>query len=76
MKNADPAYAVIRLDLNHDESVRTRDSMTVKMVVWTLEEAEAEVKRLNELNGDKGCLYYWQYTRVKQCPSTQKSMPK
>lgn len=47
MRNADPAFAVIRLD--KIENVPIKDQMTVKMVVWTLEEAEAEVKRLNEI---------------------------
>lgn len=27
-------------------------------------EAEAEVARLNRLNADKGCVYFWQATRV------------
>ena len=38
--------------------------MTVKHVVWSQDEAEAEVSRLNELNADKGCQYFCQYTRI------------
>jgi hypothetical protein len=34
---------------------------------------EAEVERLNELNADKNCLYFWQYTRVDRLPVSQTS---
>jgi hypothetical protein len=36
----------------------------VKEVVRDLATAEAEVARLNALNGDKGCRYTWQATRL------------
>jgi hypothetical protein len=40
-------------------------SFTVRQVVWDEEDAESEVRLLNELNDDKGgCLYFWQYTRA------------
>ncbi len=58
MKNYEPAFVIIRTDPDFP-------TPTVKEVVWTLKEAEDEVKRLNKLNGDKGCVYNWQYTRVK-----------
>jgi len=32
--------------------------------LWDEELAEAEVRRLSELNADKNCGYFWQYTRV------------
>jgi hypothetical protein len=38
-------------------------SITVKEVVGTLEMAQSEVRRLNELNGGLGCRYFWQQTR-------------
>ena len=38
--------------------------VTVKEVVTTAEEARREVDRLNRLNADKGCKYYWQSTHV------------
>ena len=38
--------------------------VTVKEVLWSLELAEAEVARLNQLNADKGCRYVWQATRL------------
>ena len=40
------------------------DRVTVKRVVWSLEPAKREVERLNEVNAEKDCFYFWQYTRV------------
>lgn len=37
--------------------------MTVKEVVQSLEEAQAEADHLSALNARKGCRYYWQMTR-------------
>jgi hypothetical protein len=61
MREADPGYAIVRVDLNAGEE---EDPFTVRRVVWSEELAEAEVRRLEELNADKGCRYLWQYTRV------------
>ena len=36
----------------------------VKEIVRDLEIAQAEVERLNRLNGHKNCRYYWQTTRL------------
>ena len=52
-------YAVIRID----EYSSIRDSITVKEILPTMEQAEKEVERLNRLDGDKGCYYFWQATR-------------
>jgi hypothetical protein len=38
-------------------------TFTVKEIVTTREAAEAEVERLNKLNAEKGCRYFWQQTR-------------
>jgi hypothetical protein len=58
---SDPAYAVVRIDLDlPDDQAR----FTVKRIVWSEDLAESEVDRLNELNADKRCHYFWQYTRV------------
>jgi hypothetical protein len=58
----EPGFAIIRIDLDvrNDE-----DRITVKSVVRTLEVAISEVERLNRVNADKSCLYFWQYTRVE-----------
>jgi hypothetical protein len=60
-RDVEPGFAIIRIDfdLRDDE-----DRVTVKRVVRTLELAEAEVARLNEINADKRCRYFWQYTRI------------
>ena len=38
--------------------------VTVKEVLMSAEEAQNEVVRLNALNGDKDCIYYWQTTHL------------
>ena len=71
MKNQKHLFAIIRFDKYKLEDKEISDidaiinAVTVKQVVTDLEEAEKEVKRLNELNGHKDCLYYWQTTRQK-----------
>jgi len=55
--------AIVRID-EFDSSVTLEDMITVKEVVWSIEQAEAEVSRLNELNESKGCRYFWQTTRL------------
>jgi hypothetical protein len=64
VRDVDPAYAIIRLDL--DPIYTEEDRYTVKRVMWSEDEAVAEVARLNEVNADKNCRYFWQYTRVDQ----------
>jgi hypothetical protein len=60
MKN-EPAFAILRFDsyLKSEE-----DRITVTRIVWDEETADAETKRLNELNADKGSRYVWQATRA------------
>ena len=60
----EPAYAIIRIDDIESADVSLEDRVTVKSVVWSLDRARSEVDRLNGLNQDKGCRYFWQYTRV------------
>ncbi len=61
-KRKTPVYAVVRVD---DYPSGTLEScITIKEIVWSLEEAETEVARLNELNRSKGCRYFWQSTRL------------
>jgi hypothetical protein len=67
VRNVDPAYAIIRLDL--DPVYTDEDRYTVKRVMWTEGEATAEVDRLNRLNATKNCRYFWQHTRVDRRPS-------
>ena len=54
-------YAIVRLDGPVESS---DDCVYVKEIVSTQAIAEAEVQRLNELNADKHCKYFWQITRL------------
>jgi hypothetical protein len=56
-----PAVAIVCYDGAGEPEV----AFTVKLIVPTVEEAEREVARLNELNGGNGCRYFWTPTRVK-----------
>lgn len=60
-KQKKQVYAIIRVDEYHSA---IEDKVTVKEIVSTMEAAEAEVARLNELNGNKGSRYFWQTTRL------------
>ena len=67
VKDGVPGFAVVRIDLWAVQGRNTDWSMAVnvKEIVSTQERAEAEVARLNALNGDKEALYIWQCTRVE-----------
>jgi len=54
-------YAIVRFDRFMESP---ENSFTVKEIVRTQDVAEAEVKRLNEVNADKDCNYFWQTTRL------------
>jgi len=54
-------YVVIRVD--EFESVSGDDLITVKEILPTLEEAIAEVERLNKLQEGKRCHYFWRLGR-------------
>jgi len=55
-----PVYAVLRLELN----VADPDlAVAIKEIVPSLQEAEAEVERLNRINADKNCRYILRATR-------------
>lgn len=60
-KPRETVYAVVRYDLGTGEP---EHRVTVKEILWTRELAEAEVERLNSLNAEKGCRYFWQATRL------------
>ncbi len=64
MKRQRQLFAVVRVDESVDPSREPGNKITIKEVVATQAEAEAEVARLNRLNADKGCVYFWQATRM------------
>ena len=68
------AYAVVRIDYDYPPQNHFLQDLgpsisfdqydvTVKEVVTSDEEAEREVKRLNQLNANKYCWYFWTGTR-------------
>ena len=59
-------YAIVRVDDYGGYDIELRNRIAVKKVVWTQDVAEREVERLNQLNGPKGALYFWQVTRLEQ----------
>jgi hypothetical protein len=62
-------YAIIRVDEFYDQSTTIENKITVKEVVHSLDEAKAEVARLNTLNESKGAKYFWQTTRLIEDPN-------
>ena len=63
-------FAVVRLDHSFGDLSQSAGAtpqaaviVTVKEIVTTREAAEAEVERLNKVNAEKGCRYFWQQTR-------------
>jgi hypothetical protein len=61
----DHVFVVVRLETEpaHPDQPLERRIATTR-ALWTKEEAEAEVERLNRLNKDKGCLYVWGVARL------------
>lgn len=54
-------YAVIRID---DFNAEFGDNaISIKEILPTMEEAIQEVERLNKLNAEKECHYFWRMTR-------------
>ena len=62
----DHAFAILRIDFTEDRDFISPDHITVKKVVWSEKIAQQEVNRLNELNADKGCQYFYQLTRIER----------
>ena len=58
-------FAIIRVD--QVGKPLTKESLSlhvnVKAILPTEEEAESEVERLNDLNGDEETMYFWAATR-------------
>lgn len=61
-------YAVIRLDSRTIDWEEPESAVTVKEIHPTMEAAQEEAERLNELAKTRGidCLYFWQLTRWRQ----------
>lgn len=55
-------FAVVRIE-NYLSYESAENTITIKEVLPTLDEAIQEVERLNNLNSEKGCRYFLQTTR-------------
>lgn len=62
----DQVFAIVRVDSFHHHDAAPEDTITVKKIVLNRQLAEDEVARLNALNRDKGCSYFWQVTRLER----------
>jgi len=58
-------YAIVRIDNFQGSKVPLKDKIAVKKLVWSQEKAVEEVHRLNRLNRDRCCTYFWQVTRLE-----------
>lgn len=63
-----PVYAIVRVETDTDPDMAWENRVTIVRVVADAEFADAEVERLNALNGHKGCLYFKQLTRFENPP--------
>ncbi len=68
-------YAIIRYETDADMNAAIDLRITVKKVVVDPHYAEQEVKRLNELNKDKGSYYFCQVTRFEDTPVEIQALP-
>ncbi len=68
-------YAIIRYDIDADSDAPIDLRITVKKVVVDPQYAEAEVKRLNELNKDKDSYYFYQVTRFEDALVQAQTLP-
>jgi hypothetical protein len=58
-------YAIVRVELDAGDETPWEHRITVKEIVADADQADAEVRRLNELNRDKKCYYFSTITRLK-----------
>jgi hypothetical protein len=64
----DHVYAILRYEMDAGEAVPIDLRVTVKKIVTDPHFADQEVRRLNDLNKDKGSYYFVQVTRMEKTP--------
>jgi len=62
----DHVYAILRYETDAGENVPINVRVTVKKIVLDPHVADAEVRRLNDLNQGTGCVYFAQVTRIEK----------
>jgi len=68
-------FAILRYETGSEQGVPIDLRVTVKKVVLDPDRADEEVRRLNELNGDKGAYYFCQVTRFEDAPVEAQALP-
>ena len=68
-------YAIIRYETDAGNDVPIELRITVKKVVVDPLHADQEVKRLNDLNKDKGSHYFHQVTRIEEAAFEIQALP-
>jgi hypothetical protein len=73
LKEAQHAFAVVRLELSDDPRTEPELAINIKVILFDEEHARGEVARLNALAEGKRCLYFYQVTRYfpHQVPQTE-----
>ena len=66
MKSHKQVYAVLRYDDFQNSATPIENRISVVRVVHDEATAKAEAQRLNDLNSEKGCRYFWQATRLAE----------
>jgi hypothetical protein len=75
MKHFIPGYAIVRIDefiaspepgtVTEPQNCSWNTKVRIKKIVPSVEIAISEIERLNKVNEDKNCIYFWQYTRLE-----------
>lgn len=68
-------YAILRYESDAGPETPIDFRVTVKKVVVDPHYADKEVKRLNDLNREKGAYYFCQVTRFEEAPAETQSVP-
>ena len=61
-----PGWAVLRIDGYDSPGIPKEQHVTVKEIWLSEEQADAEVARLNEINGDKSYRYFSFWVKVER----------
>lgn len=56
-------YPIVRIDTPFDQNYPT-NTVTVVKVLTSQQSAENEVSRLNQINADKSCVYFYCTSRL------------
>ena len=64
----DHVFAIVRVD-QYSIPTPHSDAIVITKILWSQEDAEKEVARLNKLKSGKNSEYFWQVTRLERQPA-------